>query len=101
MRTRTSREVELAQDPNTFPNTGLSLAVRWLADRVNWLAVVDGLLPWDAQRAKIAPSTVLLTLVMNVLTQRNPLYRVEDWVATLPLPMLWTPSRRRNSMTMR
>ena len=88
MRTRTSREVELAQDPNTFPNTGLSLAVRWLADRVNWLAVVDGLLPWDAQRAKIAPSTVLLTLVMNVLTQRNPLYRVEDWVATLPLPML-------------
>jgi len=89
MKTRTSGEVELTQDPDTFPNTGLSLAVRWLADRVNWIAVVDGLLPWDAQRAKIAPSTVLLTLVMNVLTQRNPLYRVEDWVATLPLPMLW------------
>lgn len=51
--------------------------------------MVDGLLPWDAERAKLAPSTVLLTLVMNVLTQRNPLYRVEDWVATLPLPMLW------------
>ncbi len=46
MKTRTAGEVELAQDPNTFPNSGLSLAVRWLADRVNWLAVVDGLLFW-------------------------------------------------------
>ena len=27
--------------------------------------------------------------MMNVLTQRNPLYRVEEWVATLPLPILW------------
>ena len=82
-------DVDLSQDPNIFPGTGLSLAVRWLADQVNWLAVVDGLLPWDRARAKIAPSVVLLTLVMNVLTQRNPLYRVEDWVATLPLPILW------------
>ena len=46
MKTRTAGEVELAQDPNTFPNSGLSLAVRWLADRANWLAVVDGLLFW-------------------------------------------------------
>jgi hypothetical protein len=84
-----SDPVELEQDPDIFPATGLSLVIRGLADRVNWLAVVDGLLPWDAQRAKIAPSVVLLTLIMNVLTQRNPLYRVEDWVATLPLPILW------------
>lgn len=75
-------EIDLSQDPNVFPYTGLSLAV-W------WLAVVDGLMPWDRARAKIAPSVVLLTLVMNVLTQRNPFYRVEDWVATLPLPLLW------------
>lgn len=89
IKSTTSGAVELAQDPNSFPATGLSLAIRWLADRVNWPAVVDGLLPWDPQRAKIAPSVVLLTLIMNVLTQRNPLYRVEDWVATLPLPILW------------
>ena len=51
-----------------FPYTGLSLAVRWLADRGSWLAVVDGLLPWDRAWAKIAPSMVLLNLIMNVLT---------------------------------
>ena len=39
--------VDLSGDPNIFPNTGIALATRTLADRVNWLAVVDQLLPWD------------------------------------------------------
>ena len=82
-------ETVLEQDPNIFPGTGLSLVVRWLADRVNWLAVVDDGLPWDRDRARIAPSVILLMLVINVLTQRNPLYQVEAWVQTLPLALLW------------
>ena len=28
-------------------------------------------------------------LVMNVLTQHNPLYQVELWAESLPLPILW------------
>ena len=31
---------------------------------------------------------------MNVLTQRNPLYSVETWAATLPLALLWGESIR-------
>lgn len=65
------------------------MATRVLADRVNWLAVVDDILPWDPARARIAPSIVLLMLVMNVLTQHNPLYQVEYWAESLPLPILW------------
>ena len=42
------------------------MVVRWLADRVNWLAVVDDRLPWDRDRARIAPNVILLMLVINV-----------------------------------
>ena len=81
--------VDLSGDPNIFPHTGITLATRILADRVNWRAVVDQLLPWDPVRARIAPSIVLLTLIMNVLTPQNPLYPVELWAESLPLPILW------------
>ena len=77
------------KDPNYFPHSGTALAVRLLADRVNWLSVVDTILPWDQDRSRIAPSVLLLMLVINVLTHRNPLYAVETWVATLPLELLW------------
>ncbi len=81
--------VDLSGDPNLFPHTGIALATRVLADRANWLAVVDRILPWDPARARIAPSVILLMLVMNVLTQHNPLYQVELWAESLPLPILW------------
>ncbi len=80
--------VELSGDPHIFPHTGITLATRILADRVNWLAVVDQLLPWDPVRARIAPSIVLLTLIMNVLTPQNPLYPVGLWAESVPLPIL-------------
>lgn len=44
--------VDLSGDPNVFPNTGIALATQALADRVNWLDVVDQLLPWDPARAR-------------------------------------------------
>ena len=81
--------VASTKDPNYFAHSGTALAVRLLADRVNWLSVVDTLLPWDPIRSKIAPSVLVLMLVINVLTHRNPLYGVETWAATLPLGLLW------------
>ena len=47
--------VASSKDPNHFPHSGTALVVRLLADHVNWLAVVDALLPWDAARSRIAP----------------------------------------------
>lgn len=64
------------KDPHHFPHTGAALAVRLLADRVNWLAVVDAIIPWDPARPRITPSVLLLMLVINVLSHRNPLYMV-------------------------
>ncbi len=37
------------------------------------------ILPWNPARSCMAPSVVLLLLVMSVLTQPNPLYQVEHW----------------------
>lgn len=83
MKTPTSLPpVDLAGNLDLFPNTGIALATRVLA-------VVDEILPWDPARARIAPSLVLLMFVMNGLTQHNPLYQVECWAESLPLPILW------------
>ncbi len=80
--------VSSTKDPHHFPHSGTAIAVRFLADRVNGWSVVDTLLPWDPARSRIAPSILLLMLVINVLCHRNPLYRVENWAATMPLPLL-------------
>lgn len=92
MRQSPDDSLVLADDPNIFPQAGLPLAIRLLAERVQWEAVVDALLPWDPVRTQTPPSRLLLALVMNVVTQRTPLYHVERWAATLPLDLLWAPS---------
>ena len=81
--------VDLTGDPNLFPQTGIAWVTRILADRVNWLTVVDSVLPWDSARSRISPGMILLMLVINVLTQHNPLYPVEYWAQSLPLALLW------------
>lgn len=81
--------VVLEQDPDMLPGAGLPLVVRLLADRINWGPVVDALLPWDRDRTQIPPSLLLLTLLMNVLSQRTPLYHGEGWVRGLPLDLFW------------
>lgn len=81
--------VVLQQDPDMLPGAGLPLVVRVLADRINWGAVVDGLLPWDRDRTQVPPSILLLTLLMNVLCQRTPLYHVEGWAQGRPLDLFW------------
>lgn len=63
------------------------LVVHWLADRLNSWGAVDGILPWDP--AQIAPRVLRLILIINVLTQRDPLHAVETWAAELPLSLWW------------
>jgi len=82
--------VSSPKDPNHFPPSGSTIAARCLADRVNGRSVMDTWLPWDQARSRIAPNILLLMLVINVLWHRNPLYRVENWAATMPLPLLWS-----------
>lgn len=89
IKTPISSQVAATPDPDYSLRSGTALAVRYLADRINWLSVVDTLLPWDPIRARIAPSVVLLMLVINVLTYREPLYKLETWSESLPLGLLW------------
>lgn len=89
MRQIRDETVVLQQDPDMLPGAGLPLVIRLLADRINGGPVVDGLLPWDRDRTHVAPSVLLLTLLMNVLSQRTPLYHVEGWVRGLPLDLFW------------
>ena len=60
-----------------------------MADRVHWGPVVEALLPWDRDRTQVPPSVLLLTLLMNGLSQRTPLYHGEGWVQRLPWDLFW------------
>ena len=78
--------VSSTKDPHYFPHSGTALAVRLLADRVNWLSVVDTLFPWDRARSRIAPS-VLLLMLQNILADKRWLEAMgpEDLRALTPL----------------
>ena len=75
MNTPMTANVPTTKNPDYYPRNGT--------------AVADTLMPWDPCRARIAPSAVLLMLVINVLTYRTPLYKLEEWAASLPLVLLW------------
>ncbi len=78
-------------DLTVYPACAVAVAVRLLCDRLNWSGVIDTIMPWDAARAEIRPSTVLLGLLMNLLVRRTPLYHVEQWAETMPLGLLLGP----------
>lgn len=78
-------------DLTVYPACAVAVVVRLLCDRLNWSGVIDAIIPWDAARAEIRPSTVLLGLLMNLLVQRTPLYHVEQWAQTMPLGLLLGP----------
>ena len=63
--------VDLSGDPNIFPTTGIALATRALADCVNWLNVVDQLLPWDPARARIGGLCSIRTKSQYISVEEN------------------------------
>lgn len=40
---------------------------------------IDEMVTWDPKQCRLSPGTLIEALVINVLTARKPLYRVEEF----------------------
>ena len=70
---------------------GAAPILRALADRIGLVAVVDQLVAWDAERCRLSPGERILALVLNLLTDRQPLYQVTDAFRLTDVPLLLGP----------
>ena len=49
-----------------------------VARRIGRVATIDQLLTWDATRCRLSPGERILVLILNLLTEREPWYQVDD-----------------------
>ena len=49
-----------------------------VARRIGLVATIDQMVPWDATRCRLSPGERILALILNLLTERQPLYQVDD-----------------------
>ena len=49
-----------------------------VARRIGLVEIIDGLVAGDATRCRLSPGERILALILNLLTDRQPLYQVDD-----------------------
>ena len=49
-----------------------------MCDAVQLVEVIDGLVAWDPAQCRLSPGTRIKALVVNMLTERRPLYLVHE-----------------------
>ncbi len=49
-----------------------------VARRIGLVAPIDQMVTWDATRCRLSPGERILALVLNLLTEREPWYQVDD-----------------------
>ena len=56
--------------------------------RIGLVATIDQMVTWDATRYRLSPGERILALVLNLLTEREPLYQVDDAFRRIDLALL-------------
>ena len=59
--------------------SGPSVLINQLCHEIGFEDLLNDLLPWDPIRCHLSPGTRLKALVINILTSKTPLYRVEHF----------------------
>jgi hypothetical protein len=78
---------------------GVAPILRALADRIGMVAVIDGLVAWDPSRCHLSPGERILALVLNLLTDHQPLYQVMDAFRLTDVPLLLGPGVTAEDLT--
>lgn len=52
-------------------------------------ALVNAMVAWDAQQCRVSPGTLVVALILNVLLDRRPLYRVQQFYERRDLGLLF------------
>ena len=78
----------MEQVPRPGVVVGAGPMVRALADRLGLVPVIDAMVAWDADRYRLSSGERFLALLLNLLTERQPLYAVADAFALTDVPLL-------------
>ena len=67
---------------------GAGPLIRAMAERIGLVPTIDGLVGWDPARCRLSPGERILALMINLRTDRAPLYQVWDAFALTDVPLL-------------
>jgi transposase len=80
-------------------NSGPTVLLNRLCEEIDFEETLNRLLPWDPARSKLSPGTRIKALVMNILTGRDPLYKVETFYRDQDVELLFGPGVRADDLT--
>ncbi len=81
----------MEQVPRPGVVVGAGPILRAVADRIGLVSVIDQAVAWDAERCRLSPGERILALILNLLTDRQPLYPVTDAFRLTDVPLLLGP----------
>ena len=67
---------------------GVSGYIAEVCRRLEIARMVNRMVSWDETQWKVSPGALTVALVVNILTQRRPLYRVWESFVRLDMPVL-------------
>lgn len=67
---------------------GVPSSVRYIAEEIGLVRILDDMLPWDERQCKFSPGLRLLVLILAILHDRTALYRVEEFLTEQDLAVL-------------
>lgn len=70
-------------------NAGAAPVVAAMCREINLRGIVDSMVKWDSKQCRLSPGTLIEALVINVLTARKPLYRVQEFYRHYDLEVLF------------
>ena len=85
--------------PRSGVVVGAAPVLRALADRIGLVPVIDQMVAWGRERCRLSPGERILALVLNLLTDRPPLYPVTDVFRLTDVPLLWGPGVTAEDLT--
>ncbi|MBE3571146.1 MAG: DUF4277 domain-containing protein [Bacillales bacterium] len=72
---------------------GPSQLIAALCDEMNLETIINESVTWNPSYWKVSPGTHIKAMIINILCDRTPLYRIEEFYRNLDVPMLFGPER--------
>jgi hypothetical protein len=79
---------------------GAGPVLRALCEEIGLVGAIDAVVPWDRVRCRLSPGERILALVLNLLTARQPLYRVQNSTRSPTPRCSWAPASPRRIFRM-
>ncbi|SMC03499.1 Transposase [Sulfobacillus thermosulfidooxidans DSM 9293] len=78
---------------------GAGPVIRALCEEIGLVEAVNQTVAWDAQRCHLSPGERIFALIVNLLTARQPLYRVHEQFQLTDVPLLFGSGRTAADFT--